>query len=93
MRERKIGIKAERLFHTGFRDGEFSQREIRLGRQAQEIAVTRVFFQVEIAELGRHLQVSGTKLRHGMVELLFLIHCGSSPQPCAERQTVLVPSA
>ena len=93
VRERKIGIESERLFDMGFRDREFPQREIRPGRQAQEITVTGVFFQVQVAELGRHLQVTGAKLRHRMVELLFLIHSRSSPQACTECQTVLVPSA
>ena len=60
--------------------------------QARKVAVTGILFQVEVAEFGRHRQVAGTKLRHGMVELLFSIHIESSAQACVERQTLLVQS-
>ncbi len=93
VREREIGKQAQSLFDAGFRDRKFPQREICLRRKAQEVAVSRILFQVYVTEFRRHRQVAGTKLRHGVVELLFSVHAGSSPQPCAERQTVLVPSA
>ena len=93
VRERKIGKKAERLLDTRFCDREFAQRKIHPGRQAQEIAVIRIFFQILVAKLCRHLQVPGPKLRQGVVELPFLFHSRSSSQDCAKRQTVLVPFA
>ena len=60
-------------------------------QKAKEIGVTRKRIETLFAQGRCRVWIACTQLGEGRVELLFLIHGGSSPQEFPERQTELVP--